>query len=118
MSTAASFASVKLPAALVEKARDAARPMRRSVASQIEYWATLGRIVEHTGLTAGEAQSAIAGYEEVDGVAARSAPVPAPLSLDAIEARFARAGAGGSLAARVRDTVLANRALVKNSAGR
>ncbi len=114
MSTANSFASVKLPASLVEKARDAARPMRRSVASQIEYWATLGRVVEHTGLTASEAQSAIAGYEE----AVRPAtPVANPLTLDAIEAQFTRASMGGSLAARVRDTVLANRNLRKGSLG-
>jgi hypothetical protein len=50
------FASVKLPAALVNQAREAAQPMRRSVAGQVEYWATLGRIVEHSGLTAQEAQ--------------------------------------------------------------
>jgi ParD-like antitoxin of type II bacterial toxin-antitoxin system len=41
-----SFASVKLPAGLVTQAREAATPMRRSVAGQIEYWATLGRIAE------------------------------------------------------------------------
>ncbi|MEN9329479.1 MAG: hypothetical protein RLZZ484_667, partial [Pseudomonadota bacterium] len=51
------FASVKLPTALVNQARDAAQPMRRSVAGQVEYWATLGRIVEHSGLTAQEAQT-------------------------------------------------------------
>lgn len=113
MSTASSFASVKLPSSLVEKARDAAKPMRRSVASQIEYWATLGRVVEHTGLTASEAQSAIAGYEAADRLAA---PGAQPLTIDAIEAQFTRASAGGSLAARVRDTVLANRTLTKVSA--
>ena len=57
------FASVKLPTALVAQAREAAQPMRRSVAGQVEYWATLGRIVEHSGLTAQEAQTAIANYE-------------------------------------------------------
>ena len=57
------FASVKLPTALVNQAREAAQPMRRSVAGQVEYWATLGRIVEHSGLTAQEAQTAIATYE-------------------------------------------------------
>lgn len=46
MSPVSSFASVKLPATLVEKARNAAQPMRRSVAGQIEYWATLGRALE------------------------------------------------------------------------
>ena len=57
------FASVKLPSALVDQAREAAQPMRRSVAGQVEYWATLGRIVEHSGLTAQGAHTAIAGYE-------------------------------------------------------
>ena len=57
------FASVKLPSPLVEQARQAAQPMRRSVASQIEYWATLGQIVEHTGLSVQEARAAIEQYE-------------------------------------------------------
>ncbi len=35
MANVSTFSSVKLPAELVGKARDAARPMRRSVASQI-----------------------------------------------------------------------------------
>ena len=63
------FASVKLPTALVNQARDAAQPMRRSVAGQVEYWATLGRIVEHSGLTAQEAQTAIATYEALTDLA-------------------------------------------------
>ena len=50
MTTVSPFSSVKLSAELVEKARDAAQPMRRSVASQIEYWATLGRALENAGL--------------------------------------------------------------------
>ena len=40
------FASVKLPASLVQQAREAALPQRRSVAGQIEYWAKLGRIAD------------------------------------------------------------------------
>ena len=104
MSTPTGFASVKLPAALVQQAREAAQPMRRSVAGQIEYWATLGRVVEHTGLTVQEAQAAIEGYE----AAARQARLKD--TLDGIEARFAAAEANGSLAARVRDVVLDNRA--------
>lgn len=43
------FASVKLPTSLVNQALERARPMRRSVSGQVEYWATLGRIVEHDG---------------------------------------------------------------------
>lgn len=102
-SLATGFASVKLPAALVQQARSAAQPMRRSVAGQIEYWATLGRVVEHTGLTVQEAQTAIARYE-VAASQARSTD-----TLDNIEVRFAQADASGSLAKRVRDVVLNNR---------
>ena len=100
MSTPTGFASVKLPAALVQQAREAAQPMRRSVAGQIEYWATLGRVVEHTGLTAQEAQAAIEGYE----AAARQARLKD--TLNDIEARFAAAESNGGLAARLRETVL------------
>ena len=104
MTTPTGFSSVKLPAALVQQAREAAQPMRRSVAGQIEYWATLGRVVEHAGLTVQEAQAAIEGYE----AAARQARLKD--TLDDIEARFAAADASGGLAARVRDVVLDNRA--------
>ena len=58
-----SFTSVKLPESLVQQARDAAQPLRRSAAGQIEYWATLGRVVEHSGLTVQEARVAIENYE-------------------------------------------------------
>ena len=98
------FSSVKLPTALVQQARSAAQPMRRSVAGQIEYWATLGRVVEHTGLTVQEAQTAIARYE------ASASKAYLTETLDAIEARFAQADASGSLAKRVRDAVSNNRA--------
>lgn len=98
------FSSVKLPADLVQQAREAAQPLRRSVAGQIEYWATLGRVVEHTGLTVQEAQTAIETYE----AAARNARLAN--TLDAIEERFAASEASDSLAIRVRDVVLGNRA--------
>lgn len=98
-SPATGFSSVKLPAALVQQARQAAQPMRRSVAGQVEYWAMLGRVVEHSGLTAQEAQAAIQGYE----AAARKT------RLDDIEARFAAADSNGHLADRVREVVLDNR---------
>ena len=52
MTAAKSFASVKLPESLVQQARDAAQPLCRSAAGQIEYWVTLGRVVKHSGLTA------------------------------------------------------------------
>lgn len=98
------FASVKLPIALVNQAREAAQPMRRSVAGQVEYWATLGRIVEHSGLTAQEAQTAIANYE---AAARRARPAPSePASqADALLAQFMAVENDGSLAQRVREVV-------------
>ena len=103
MPTVASpFASVKLPSSLVQQAREAAQPQRRSVAGQIEYWATLGRIADETGLTVQEAREAIAQYD------ARQRP-GADESLDAIEARFVVAESSGRLAQAVRDTVQSNR---------
>ena len=99
------FASTKLPCALVEQARQAAQPMRRSVASQIEYWATLGQIVEHTGLSVQEARTAIEQYE-----VATHAPPCAPASEDALTARLLAAQASGSLVQRVRELVRENQA--------
>ena len=102
------FASVKLPAALVDQAREAAQPMRRSVAGQVEYWATLGRIVEHSGLTAQEAQTAIANYES----AARRARTTASETVeqaDALLTQFMAVENDGSLAQRVREVVAFNR---------
>jgi hypothetical protein len=98
----AAFASVKLPTHLVDQARSAAAPMRRSVAGQIEYWATLGRIAEETGLTVHEAREAIAQYD-----AARQTLAPDPL--DALEVAFVKADQQGTLAAAVRKTVQSNR---------
>ena len=105
--TATAFASVKLPSTLVEQARQAAQPMRRSVASQIEYWATLGQIVEHTGLSVQEARAAIEHYE---AAAATNATVSTPASVDELTARLLAAQAGGSLASRVREVVRENQA--------
>lgn len=98
------FASVKLPAALVQQARQAAQPQRRSVAGQIEYWATLGRIADETGLTVQEAREAIALYDARQRSGALNDE-----SLDAIEARFVDAATTGRLAQAVRSTVSANR---------
>lgn len=97
------FSSVKLPTALVQQAREAAQPQRRSVAGQIEYWATLGRIADETGLTVQEAREAIARYDARH----RARPVAGPGdALDAIEAVFVAAEADGRLAQAVRQTVL------------
>src|SRR5688572_33097196 len=73
------FVSVKLPAGLVNQAREAAATMRRSVASQIEYWATLGKALEHPGLTTGDSQALIARQERAQYVVGASAP---PLSAE------------------------------------
>lgn len=110
--SSAAFASVKLPSALVAQAREAAQPMRRSVAGQVEYWATLGRIVEHSGLTAQEAQTAIANYE-ASARRARPASTEAPSQADALLSQFMAAEADGSLAQRVRE-VAANNANNEN----
>lgn len=101
------FASVKLPSSLVEQARHAAQPLRRSIAGQIEYWATLGQIVEHTGLSVQEARRAIEQYESQG----EHGSAPAPDSVATLTARLVAAQAQGSLAQRVREVVQANQAL-------
>ena len=106
--SSAAFASVKLPTSLVAQAREAAQPMRRSVAGQVEYWATLGRIVEHSGLTAQEAQTAIANYEAATH-RTRAANADLPSQADALLSQFMAAETDGSLAQRVRDVAASNR---------
>jgi ParD-like antitoxin of type II bacterial toxin-antitoxin system len=119
MSTPGNFSSVKLPADLVQQAREAARPLRRSAAGQIEYWATLGRVVEHSGLTVQEARDAIERYE-VTALEARearmkmeAAPVDASPdvsdSLEAVKRRILAASADGTLQAHIRSIVADNR---------
>ncbi len=95
------FSSVKLSAMLINSARESALAFRRSTAGQIEYWAVLGKAAEDSGLTVQEAGNAIAAYE---AAAARAR------TLHNIEARFAAAEASGSLANRLREVVLDNRA--------
>ncbi len=125
MTTPSNFASVKLPTELVQQARQAAQPLRRSTAGQIEYWATLGRVVEHSGLTVQEARDAIERYEvaaqeactgqtQAGAVAADEAPD----SLDAIKRRMLAANADGSLQAHITHIVAQNRqqAALGNSA--
>ena len=99
------FSSVKLPAALVQQAREAAQPLRRSVAGQVEYWATLGRIVEHSGLTAQEAQAAIERYE----TAAKKVREKTPDSLEALKMRVLAVSTNGVLQANIRAIVEQNR---------
>ncbi|MCY7370146.1 MAG: ParD-like family protein [Polaromonas sp.] len=116
MTPAKSFSSVKLPEFLVQQARDAAQPLRRSAAGQIEYWVTLGRIVEHAGLTAQEAREAIERYEAGAREAREArmkleaAPVDAaPDSLEAVKRRMLAANADGSLQTHIRSIVSGNR---------
>jgi hypothetical protein len=107
MATSSNFASVKLPTALVDQAREAAQPLRRSAAGQIEYWATLGQVVEHSGLTVQEAQTAIEGYEASVHKAQRARTVAD------LTSRLLAAEASGSLAQRVREVVEDNRRRAK-----
>jgi hypothetical protein len=111
MTTPSNFSSVKLPADLVQQAREAAQPLRRSAAGQIEYWATLGRVVEHSGLTVQEAQAAIENYETAARAARakmQRAATGDPQS-DELIGRFMAVEADGSLAQRVRDVIAENR---------
>jgi len=62
-SSSSSSSSDKLSSGLVSQARDATSSMRRSVAGQIGYCATLGRIAEAVGFTVSEAREAIALYD-------------------------------------------------------
>jgi hypothetical protein len=105
-----SFASVKLPSGLVNQAREAATPMRRSVAGQIEYWATLGRIAEASGLTVSEAREAITRYDDHQTKAIDANP------LDAVEADFLAAESTGRLAQAVRQAVQTNRRQIVKAA--
>ena len=119
MTAAKSFASVKLPESLVQQARDAAQPLRRSAAGQIEYWVTLGRVVEHSGLTAQEARDAIERYEAAAREAREArmkleaAPVDASPdvsdSLEAVKRRILAVSEDGTLQAHIRSIVADNR---------
>jgi ParD-like antitoxin of type II bacterial toxin-antitoxin system len=105
LSISSGFSSVKLSAALVQQAREAAQPLRRSIAGQVEYWATLGRIVEHSGLTAQEARAAIEGYE----AAGKKPREKAPDTLQALKMRVLASSNNGVLQAQIRSVVEENR---------
>ncbi len=108
MPDALPFVSVKLSAVLVNQAREAAQTMRRSVASQIEYWATLGKALEHAGLTTGDSQALIARQERAHYAAGE----PAVLSpeLDALHSHVVAVAKSGALNDRTRAVVQANKA--------
>ena len=107
MPDAPPFVSVKLPAALVNHAREAAQTMRRSLASQIEYWATLGKALEHAGLTTGDSQALIARQERAHYAVGE----PAALSpeLEALHGHVLAVAKSGALNERTRAVVGANR---------
>lgn len=114
MSDATPFVSVKLPAALVNQAREAAQTMRRSVASQIEYWATLGKALEHAGLTTNDSQALIARQERAVYKVTPPSPPALPPELDELQGHVLALAKSGALAARTQDAVEAN----KRKAGR
>lgn len=61
------FASVKFSAEFVDLARQEAALLHRSVAAQIEHWATLGRAMEQTpGVTLDKVRAALLGHFSVD----------------------------------------------------
>jgi hypothetical protein len=108
MSEAPPFVSVKLPAALVNQAREAAQTMRRSVASQIEYWATLGKALEHAGLTTGDSQALIARQERAHyGI---GEPAALSTELDALHSHVLALAKSGALNDRTRAVIQANKA--------
>ena len=108
MPETASSVSVKLTAGLVNQARHAALTMRRSVASQIEYWATLGKALEHAGLTTGDSQNLIARQEQA--ACTVNDPAQLPAELDALRGHVLAIARSGALNKRTRAVVEANRA--------
>ncbi len=69
-------ASVKRPSTLAERAHRAAQPTRRSVASPIEHRATLGEIVEPTGLNVQETRAATGNAKPPSPIAKPQPPSP------------------------------------------
>lgn len=62
MSARIEFASVRLPAKLVDDARAEAALMNRSISGQLDHWATLGRTLENMpGFTMDRVRSALNG---------------------------------------------------------
>jgi hypothetical protein len=114
MSDTPPFVSVKLPATLVNQAREAAQTMRRSVASQIEYWATLGKALEHAGLTTGDSQALIARQER----AQYELREPSKLSpeLEALHNHVLAVAKSGALKERTRVEVEASRSKAAKAA--
>ncbi len=119
MATGSSFTSVKLASALVNDARAAALTMRRSVASQIEYWATLGRALESAGLTARDTGALIARQDAAVYAVRSAAPnkqvrAAAPRAdaaeMAALKTHVVALAKSGALARRASEAVAANAA--------
>jgi hypothetical protein len=102
------FVSVKLPAELVNHAREAAGTMRRSVASQIEYWATLGKALEHAGLTTSDSQALIARQERAPYTLSPPASGLSP-DLDDLHGHVLAMAKSGALADRTQQAVATQR---------
>jgi hypothetical protein len=111
------FVSVKLAAGLVNQARDAAQTMRRSVASQVEYWATLGMALEHAGLSTSDSRALIARQER----AAYGPPqgdLPVSPELEDLQTHVLALSKSGALSARAQDTVAGSKARSGRGKGR
>ena len=111
------YVSVKLPAGLVDQAREAAQTMRRSVASQVEYWATLGMALEHAGLSTSDSRALIARQERA---AYGNPPTGLPVSpeLDDLQAHVLALSKSGALSARAQDAVAAGKGRPARGKGR
>lgn len=92
--------AVKLSDALVEEARVAADLENRSVASQIEHWARLGRVVEQD--LAAPARQELALHAAADRAGAGSLASRIGEALDAALRPAAREAFAAELASRVR----------------
>jgi len=116
MTAAKILAFVKLPESLVQQTRDSAQPLRRSAVGQIEYWATLSRVVEHSGLTVQDARDVIENYEalaqEVLEVHMKMEAAPVDESTDQFELltrRILAVSEDGTLKAHILSIVAENR---------
>jgi hypothetical protein len=103
------FVSVKLTATLVNQAREASQTMRRSIASQIEYWATLGKALESAGLTTSDSHALIARQERATYHVTTPVPPPVSLELEDLQAHVLALAKSGALTARAEEAVAANK---------
>jgi len=71
---ATSLTSIKLPAALVDAAREDAVIFSRSIGGQVEHWANLGRAIEATpGFTLDRVRAALGGHYDAAALSADEA---------------------------------------------